>query len=218
MWRSPQVNPALCEVLRKRPTAFIRNQLILHRGRTGGTPHTIKTSELNQTRNHFSSRLYPLHLFLKSMLSPCLYFPHQSSSFPFSHGVFLFCCYPSDFQRPLNFWLQYFSWNDERVLHPKYFQDQTQNEYFIYVQGITHREKASMSTPGKAASRAMATHDLCLCLTKKAEQGIIASFLSFSRILLGSLSASWPYKTLIFSHIFTLWANLKNEHVPSVKI
>lgn len=149
------------------------------------------------------------------LISPSILFP---SPFPFSHEVFLFCCYPSDFQQPLLFWLQYFSWNDERVAHPKYFQGKTQYVYLICVQTVTHREKASMNTPGKAASRGIATHDLCLCLTEKAEQGIMAFFLSLSCILLGSLSASWPSKTFIFSWIFTLWANLKPEQVVSVKI
>lgn len=75
-----------------------------------------------------------------------------------------------------------------------------------------------MGTSGKAASRAIAAHDLCLCLIEKGEQGIIAFFLSLPHVLIGSLSASWPSKTVIFSCIFTLWANLKAGQVMSVKI
>lgn len=55
------------------------------------------------------------------------------------------------------------------------------------VHSVTHRKKASVSTPGKAASSAIAKHDLCLRLTEKAEQRVIA----LSHILLDFFSASW---------------------------
>jgi len=51
----------------------------------------------------------------------------------------------------------------------------------MHVQSVTHWEKASVSTPGKTPSSAIAKHDLCLWLTEKAVKCIIPlSFIYFT--------------------------------------
>lgn len=106
--------------------------------------------------------------------------------------MFLFCYYPNHFQWPLKFWSQYFSWSAERHVHLDYFQGQTQNVFFMHVQNVTHREEASVSTPGRAASSAIAKHDLCLWLTEKAVQCIIPLSFTYFTWLFECFMAWFP--------------------------
>lgn len=182
-----QIHPALCEILGKPPIIFIRNQLILHRGGLVALLTQSKFPDWTRLEITFLSIFILFTSFLKIFILHAFIFPISPLPFPFSlfpWDVSLLLL-PKRFPTPTDFlivlWLSLvFLLEDGRVVHPKYFQGKTQNVFCICVQSFTHREKPSMSTPEKAASRAIAAHDPCLCLTEKAEQSIIAFFLSIS--------------------------------------
>lgn len=200
MWGPPYCNPALAKSLGSFPWSSSGTSSSF----TGaGLVVPLAQSKLpNWTRLQitFLPIFILFHLFLKNMLSPRLFFPPSIlflPFFPFPMTCFSFSAaqvisnshWISDWCISLGMMKELFIQSIFRAKPRMFF-------FYIYVQSVTHREKASMSTPGKAASRAIC--DLCLCLTEKAEQGITAFFLSLSHILLGFLSTSWPSKSLSF--------------------
>lgn len=139
------------------------------------------------------------------------FFPSLPSSFPFFYVVFLFCCYSNNFR---------FSWTAERRVHPDYFQGRTQNVFFAHVQNVTHREKASASTPGKAASSALAKRDPCLWLTKKPVHIITPLPVTYFTWLFEDLMARFPdpnSQSYHFSRGFTQWSKQNTRQLVSEK-